>query len=188
MHLPYLIHTKTIKTCSQLTGIQPVSAQRTSRWERTGFDVSDFTQLQTTLREMLSSDQISMGQLGPEFTNMVSGKVAYAYKTDLLCILNQMLMHLPLLSRDASGLVVKLRLITYQLVRSFRDGVLRSLSGRKSISFMMLASLTGSSWRRNTKEVFSHALAEPAVTWRTASGNKNTEQASNFDPIGSKMK
>lgn len=29
----------------------------------------------------------------------------------------------------------------------------------------MLASLTGSSCRRNTKEVFSHALAEPAVTW-----------------------
>lgn len=32
----------------------------------------------------------------------------------------------------------------------------------------MLASLTGSSCRRNTKEVFSHALAEPAVTWGAA--------------------
>lgn len=50
-------------------------------------------------------------------------------------------------------------------MRSFRDGVPSSLSGRKSISFMMLASLTGSSCRRNTKEVFSHASAEPAVTW-----------------------
>lgn len=48
----------------------------------------------------------------------------------------------------------------------------------------MLANLTGSSWRRNTKEVFSHALAEPAVTWQPTSGRrrrKNTEQAQKHD-------
>lgn len=53
----------------------------------------------------------------------------------------------------------------YQLVSSLRDGVPSSLSGRKSISFMMLASRTGSSCLRKTNDVFSHALAEPAVTW-----------------------
>lgn len=53
---------------------------------------------------------------------------------------------------------------SYQLVSSFRDGVPSSLSGRKSISFMMLANLTGSSCRRNTNDVFSQALAEPGVT------------------------
>lgn len=53
---------------------------------------------------------------------------------------------------------------SYQLVSSLRDGVLSSLSGRKSISFMMLASRTGSSCLRKTNEVFSHALADPAVT------------------------
>lgn len=53
---------------------------------------------------------------------------------------------------------------SYQLVSSFRDGVLSSLSGRKSISFMMLASRTGSSCLRKTNEVFSQALADPAVT------------------------
>lgn len=53
---------------------------------------------------------------------------------------------------------------SYQLVSSLRDGVPSSLSGRKSISFMMLANLTGSSCLRNTNEVFSQALAEPADT------------------------
>lgn len=51
---------------------------------------------------------------------------------------------------------------TNQLWSSCKDGVRRSLSGRKSISFIIFASLTGNSWRRNTKEVFSQALADPA--------------------------
>ena len=71
---------------------------------------------------------------------------------------------------------------SYQLVRSFRDGVPRSLSGRKSISFMMLASLTGSSCRRNTNEVFSHALAEPAVIWGTERGGKLLSKHPTFTP------
>lgn len=67
--------------------------------------------------------------------------------------------------------------VSYQLVRSFTDGVPRSLSGRKSISFMMLASLTGSSCLRNTNEVFSHALAEPASHTRDTDGQRMAIQS-----------
>lgn len=50
---------------------------------------------------------------------------------------------------------------THQLLTNFTDGVLSNLSGRRSISFKMFANLTGSSCRKNAKEVLSHPLVEP---------------------------
>lgn len=53
--------------------------------------------------------------------------------------------------------------LTHQLCTICTDGVVSSLSGNKLISFMMFDNLTGSSCRRNTKDVFSQALMEPEV-------------------------
>lgn len=50
---------------------------------------------------------------------------------------------------------------TYQLFTNCTEGVLSNLSGRSSISLSMFANLTGSSCRRNAKEVLSHPLVEP---------------------------
>lgn len=51
--------------------------------------------------------------------------------------------------------------LTYQLFTNCTDGVPSNLSGRRSISFSMFANLTGSSCRKNAKEVLSHPLVEP---------------------------
>lgn len=51
--------------------------------------------------------------------------------------------------------------LTYQLFTNCTDGVPSSLSGRSSISLRMFANLTGSSCRKNAKEVLSHPLVEP---------------------------
>lgn len=50
---------------------------------------------------------------------------------------------------------------TDQLCTRRTDGVLSRLSGNKSISFMIFASRTGSSCRRNVNDVFSQAFSEP---------------------------
>lgn len=49
----------------------------------------------------------------------------------------------------------------HQLWTKLTDEVLSRLSGSKLISFMMFASLTGSSCLRKAKDVFSHAFSEP---------------------------
>lgn len=48
------------------------------------------------------------------------------------------------------------KLCSYQLVTKPTEGVRRRLSGSRAISFMMLASRTGSSLRRKTNDFFSH--------------------------------
>lgn len=53
---------------------------------------------------------------------------------------------------------------TDQLCTRRTEGVLRRLSGNKSISFIIFASLTGSSCLRNVNDVFAHAFSEPAET------------------------
>lgn len=53
---------------------------------------------------------------------------------------------------------------TNQLCTRCTEGVLRRLSGNKSISFIIFASLTGSSCLRNVNDVFAHAFSEPAKT------------------------
>lgn len=53
---------------------------------------------------------------------------------------------------------------TDQLWTRCTEGVLRRLSGSKSISFIIFASLTGSSCLRNVNDVFAHAFSEPAET------------------------
>lgn len=52
---------------------------------------------------------------------------------------------------------------TYQLCTSPTEGLLSKLSGNKLTSLMVLASRTGSSFRRNMQEVFSHALSRPVI-------------------------
>lgn len=49
----------------------------------------------------------------------------------------------------------------HQLWTSWTEGVPSKWSGSRLISFMMLDKRTGSSWRRNTKEVRSQALIVP---------------------------
>lgn len=53
---------------------------------------------------------------------------------------------------------------TDQLCTRRTEGVLSRLSGNKSISFIIFASLTGSSCLRNVNDVFTHAFSEPADT------------------------
>lgn len=50
---------------------------------------------------------------------------------------------------------------SHQLCTSWTEGVRRTRSGSRLISFMMLERRTGSSCRRKAKEVFSQALLEP---------------------------
>lgn len=50
---------------------------------------------------------------------------------------------------------------SYQLCTSWTEGVLRRLSGRRLISFIIFANLTGNSCRRNINEVFSQAFTDP---------------------------
>lgn len=57
--------------------------------------------------------------------------------------------------------------LTYQLFTNCTDGVPSNLSGRRSISFSMFANLTGSSCRKNAKEVLSHPLVEPMSKSKT---------------------
>lgn len=59
---------------------------------------------------------------------------------------------------------------TYQLWTSFTEGVLKSCVGSKLISFMIFANLTGTSFRKNSKDVFSQALLDPVniqENWQT---------------------
>lgn len=53
---------------------------------------------------------------------------------------------------------------SHQLCTSWTEGVRRTRSGSRLISFMMLERRTGSSCRRKAKEVFSQALLEPGGT------------------------
>ena len=65
---------------------------------------------------------------------------------------------------------------TYQLSTSWTDGIQRSCLGSKLISFMILASLTGSSLRRNVKDFFSLPSLEPTNTYpvRGSSQHRST--------------
>jgi len=62
--------------------------------------------------------------------------------------------HIPILALHAC-------IPTDQLCTRCTEGVLSRLSGNKSISFKIFASLTGSSCLRNVNDVFSHAFSEP---------------------------
>lgn len=87
----------------------------------------------------------------------------------IICIPSVFYYCLPLLKHDMTTELLKpcsfagsvQAIFTYQLFTNRTDGVLSNLSGRSSISLSMFANLTGSSCRKNAKEVLSHPLVEP---------------------------
>lgn len=58
---------------------------------------------------------------------------------------------------DFSNSKISLKDWIYQLLTNPTDGILRRFSGSRWISFMILDNLTGSSFRRNTNDLCSHA-------------------------------
>lgn len=66
----------------------------------------------------------------------------------------QICKHIPIIALHAC-------IRTDQLCTRCTEGVLSRLSGNKSISFKIFASLTGSSCLRNVNDVFSQAFSEP---------------------------